>query len=93
VCEAQKRFAQAQLVDRAALGMAQRRADVVAAETILRTAFETDVSPILHQWRTRQGLAADPLTELRSSGIIAELGERRSAARARRGDIPAASYA
>jgi len=93
VCEAQRQFVRAQLVDRPALAAAQRRCDIVAAETILRRAFETDPSPLLSTWRTARGLPADPLAALRESGVIERLGRERSAARALRGDTVTSSYA
>jgi L-rhamnose isomerase/sugar isomerase len=84
VCEAQKFFAKAHLVDRKALAVAQRRGDIVLAETLLKDAFEADVSPILKTWRKTHHLPTDPLAELRRSGIIRRLGTERTKARAER---------
>src|SRR5206468_5690444 len=42
---AQQLFAKAALVDHAALAQAQRRCDLVAAETLLQDAFATDTRP------------------------------------------------
>ncbi len=93
VCEAQKQFARAQLVDRKKLAGAQKKGDIVAAETALRAAFEADVTPVLKSWRKAWGLPADPLEALRSSGIIARLGREREAARKERGETVGGSYA
>ncbi len=93
VCEAQRLFVKAQLVDRPALAQAQSRCDIVGAESLLRKAFEADATPLLTQWRRAHGLPTDPLAELRSSGVIERLGRERSAARTLRGETPAASYA
>ncbi|MFW6336023.1 MAG: TIM barrel protein [Phycisphaeraceae bacterium] len=93
VCEAQKRFAQSHLVDRAALADAQGKGDIVAAESLLKSAFEADVSGLLAEWRKARGLSADPLAELRSSGLIDRLARDRAAARVERGDTAASSYA
>jgi len=93
VCEAQKLFAKAQLVDRKALTVAQRKGDVTAAETVLKTAYETDVTPALEAWRNRQKLPRDPLQELRRSGVINRLGRERTKARKERGEVQSASYA
>lgn len=93
VMMAQSLFAKAQLVDRKALTSAQSKGDIVAAETALRTAYETDVRPALAQWRRKHGLPADPLAALRASGVIARLGKERAAARKARGDAVASSYA
>ncbi|MCC7408145.1 MAG: sugar isomerase [Phycisphaeraceae bacterium] len=93
VDEAQKLYARAHLVDRKALAMAQKNADVVGAERILRDAFETDVRGLLAEWRLAHDLPVDPLAELRASGVIAKLGKERAAARKARGEVQAASYA
>lgn len=93
VCEAQKNFAKAQLVDRKTLAKAQASGDIVAAESVLKTAFDTDVSDLLAKWRKKHGLPADPLAELRSSKIIAQLGKVRKQARLDAGITAGSSYA
>jgi len=93
VCEAQKQFAKAHMVDRSALAKAQNACDVVGAETILRAAFDADPTELLVRWRKGHGLPADPLQALRESGVIERLGAERSAARKARGETQAASYA
>jgi len=60
------------LVDRAALTHYQEINDVVMAERTLKTAFETDVSPILAEVRRRKGAAIDPVAVFRRSGYRAE---------------------
>ncbi|MEM6332587.1 MAG: TIM barrel protein [Planctomycetota bacterium] len=77
VCEAQKQFLRAHLVDRAALADAQVNGDITAAETTLRAAFEADVAGMLGDWRKAKGLPADPLVELRHSGAIERLASER----------------
>jgi len=49
VCMIQGTYARALLVDRRALRAAQEAEDVVAAETLLLAAFQTDVEPLLRQ--------------------------------------------
>jgi L-rhamnose isomerase/sugar isomerase len=93
VDEAQKLFAKAQLVDRKALAVAQARTDTLKCEELLRDAYETDVRPILREWRRNHGVPADPIKELRSSGIIDRLGRERAAARRARGEVQKASFA
>jgi len=93
VCEAQKLYLKAQLVDRDALASAQRAGDIVQAECLLRAAFEHDVTPLLGDWRAARGLASDPLQALRESGVIEQLAQQRSAARLARGETASASYA
>ncbi|MBE7560084.1 sugar isomerase [bacterium] len=93
VCEAQKLYLKARLVDREALARAQEKCDVVGAETLLKSAYERDVSPLLAAWRKKRGLPVDPLRELRASGLIARLGRERAAARKAHGEAPDSSYA
>lgn len=93
VDEAQKLFAKAHLVDRKALAMAQKSGDITGAERILKNAYETDVRPMLADWRKSHNLAGDPLAELRSSGVIEELGRTRTQARKDRGEVQRSSYA
>jgi len=93
VCEAQKNFAKAQIVDRKALAKAQASGDIVAAESVLKSAFDTDVTELLAKWRKRHALAPDPLVELRQSKIIAKLGKERKAARDAAGIVAGSSYA
>ncbi len=77
VCEAQKLYAKANLVDRKKLADAQGKGDIVAAELCLKDAFEADVSSLLGDWRKQRGLEADPLAALRSSDLIKRLGDER----------------
>ncbi|MEX0745756.1 MAG: sugar isomerase, partial [Phycisphaeraceae bacterium] len=93
VMEAQALFAKAQIVDRKALSKAQAAGDIVAAERCLKDAYETDVTPALAKWRKANGMSADPLQELRRSGIVKKLGKERAAARKARGEVQASSYA
>jgi len=93
VCEAQKQFLKAHLVDRKALAKAQADGDITAAEGCLKAAYEKDVTPLLTTWRKKRGLDADPLQALRTSGIINQLGKQRTQARKDRGEVQASSYA
>ena len=93
VDEAQKLFAKAQLVDRKALARLQSKGDITGAERMLRDAYETDVRPLLGAWRKANKLGADPVEELRKSGVIKELAKQRTAERKAAGIVQAASYA
>ncbi len=66
--EVQRAFVQAALVDRAELAALQEQNDVMQAAQVLKTAFRTDVGPILAMARVRAGAAADPVACYRSSG-------------------------
>lgn len=90
VCEAQKLFAKAAAVDRTALAEAQAKGDVVGAETVLRRAFEADLTPLLVEWRRQRGLPPDPLEELRASGLLQRLASERGAGRETVADGPKA---
>ena len=61
-------FAQALLVDRAALADHQQANDAVQALAALKQAYQTDVGPILAEARLRAGGALDPLAVYRASG-------------------------
>lgn len=62
-------YAQALLVDRAALQQAQQKNDVAAAQEILQEAFRTDVRPLLAEARRRAGAALDPLKLFRALNV------------------------
>jgi L-rhamnose isomerase / sugar isomerase len=72
VLNVQEMTARALLVDRPALGEAERTGDVLAGNAVLMDAFYTDVRQDLADWRAARGLAADPLGAYRESGY----GER-----------------
>jgi L-rhamnose isomerase / sugar isomerase len=76
VMNVQELTAKALLVDRDALGAAQRAGDVLAANGVLMDAFATDVRPMLADLRESQGLDPDPMAAYDRSGydqrIVAE---------------------
>jgi L-rhamnose isomerase/sugar isomerase len=63
----QRSFAQALLVDRAALDAYQGANDALMATQTLKAAFETDVSPIVARVRLEAGGAIDPLAVYRAA--------------------------
>ncbi|MDB5303447.1 MAG: Xylose isomerase domain protein barrel [Phycisphaerales bacterium] len=93
VTTAQELFAKACLVDRAKLRDAQARTNVIDAEECLRTAFFTDVKPLLAEWRKRRGIDPDPLAAYRASGYEERAAREREASRAERGARALAAYA
>jgi L-rhamnose isomerase/sugar isomerase len=93
VLSAQEMFAKACLVDRKKLRDAQTAQDIVAAEEVLRTAFFTDVRPLLSEWRKRKNIDPDPLAAYRASGYEAKVAKERDAARASRPSTGGGSYA
>jgi len=73
----QRAFAQALLVDRAALREQQEANDALAANRTLRAAVQLDVEPILATARLKSGGAIDPIATYRASGYRArKAGER-----------------
>ena len=93
VTTAQELFAKACLVDRQKLRDAQARRDIVTAEECLRSAFFTDVRPMLADWRKAHNLAPDPLAAYRASGYEAKVAAERESLRASRGAAPSSAYA
>ncbi|UFZ05717.1 L-rhamnose catabolism isomerase [Bradyrhizobium ontarionense] len=65
--ELQRAYAQALIVDRAGLAVAQAANDALGAHLELKRAFTTDVSPILAMARLRAGGAIAPIETYRAS--------------------------
>ena len=80
-------YAQAWLVDRAALAGYQDANDPMMANQVLKQAFTTDVAPILATVRARKGAAIDPLAAYRASGYRAACVARRPIRRGGGGGI------
>ena len=81
VVSAQELYARAALIDQDKLAELQQSCNLVEAEENFRSAFWTDVRPMLREWRESRGLRANPLTALRESGYVEKIsGERASAA-------------
>jgi L-rhamnose isomerase/sugar isomerase len=77
--EVQRAYAQALLVDRAALDGFQEANDPLMASQTLKRAFTTDVQPILAMARSRKGSAVDPVAAYRASGYRAAVARIRPA--------------
>jgi len=78
--QVQRSYAQALLVDRAALDAAQQANDALTATQLLQRAFQTDVTPILQRVRLDAGGAVDPIAAYRSSGYRQRVSDERPAA-------------
>lgn len=77
----QRAYAQALLVDRAALDAYQASNDVLMAEDTLKTAYQTDVAPLIAEARHRNGGAYTPIQTFRTSAYrIQKQREREVAA-------------
>ncbi|MHA7777829.1 L-rhamnose catabolism isomerase [Roseibium sp. M-1] len=75
--EVQRAYAQALLVDRKALEGYQDGNDALMATTTLKTAFRTDVEPILAMARLESGGAINPVAAYRAAGYRAKVAEIR----------------
>ncbi|HRK33266.1 MAG TPA: L-rhamnose isomerase, partial [Candidatus Hydrogenedentes bacterium] len=70
VVNCQLAYARALLIDRQALQAAQAEGDIVAAEEIVQSAYQTDVRPLLAQVRLELGIDPDPIAAFRASGYL-----------------------
>ncbi len=86
---AQELYAKAALVDHKKLVHHQMHAALIDAEECLKTAFATDVRPLLAEWRKSKGLQEDPLAAFRASGYT----ERAAHERGPKNQGAVASYA
>ncbi|MCT7377024.1 L-rhamnose catabolism isomerase [Chelativorans salis] len=77
--EVTRAFAQALLVDRKVLADCQEENDALMASETLKTAFRTDVGPILAMARLKSGGAVDPVVAYRASGYRAKAAAERPA--------------
>ena len=85
--EIRRAYAQALLVDRAALGGYQNDNDALMASETLKRAYRTDVEPILAEARRRAGGAIDPVATYRASGYRARVAAERPAVKGGSGGI------
>ena len=79
--EIARAYAQALLVDRAALAAAQEANDALGAHLELKRAFTTDVSPLLATARQRSGGAIAPIACYRGAGYRGHKAKERPAAK------------
>lgn len=77
--EVQRAYAQALLVDRKALEAHQDDNDALMATQALKTAYRTDIEPILAMARLNAGGAIDPVAAYRASGYRARVTAERPA--------------
>ncbi|TIM66075.1 MAG: L-rhamnose catabolism isomerase [Mesorhizobium sp.] len=77
--EVQRAYAQALLVDRQALEGYQDANDALMATQTLKSAYRTDVEPILAMARLNTGGAIDPVATYRAAGYRAKVAAERPA--------------
>ncbi|TYC49306.1 L-rhamnose catabolism isomerase [Rhodobacterales bacterium] len=85
--EVQRAYAQALLVERSALEGFQESNDALMATTTLKTAFRTDVEPVLAMARLDRGGAVDPVAAYRASGYRKQVADVRPQASGAGGGI------
>jgi L-rhamnose isomerase/sugar isomerase len=85
--EIRRAYAQALLVDRAALEGFQNDNDALMATETLKRAYRTDVETILAEARRRDGGAIDPVATYRASGYRARVAAERPAVKGGSGGI------
>lgn len=74
---AQELYAKAVMVNHEKLAQHQEIGELIDAEECLKSAFYTDVRPLLRQWRRSKGVAEDPLTAFRASGYLEKVARER----------------
>jgi len=75
--EIERAYVQAHLVDRAALASYQEANDALMASEALKSAFRTDVEPILAMARLDKGAAVEPVATYRAAGYRQAVGKAR----------------
>ena len=74
---AQELFAKAALVDRDALALAQKSADLIRSESCLQNAFAADVRATIQEWRESKNLPRDPMRAFLESGYLERITRER----------------
>ena len=77
--EIERAYVQAHLIDREALTAYQDANDALMASETLKSAFRTDVEPILAMARVEKGGAIDPVATYRASGYRRKVATERPA--------------
>jgi L-rhamnose isomerase/sugar isomerase len=77
VSTAQELYARAALVDHERLAVLQQRCSLLDAEEVLRSAFWSDVRPLVAEWRKARSLPDDPLLAFRQSGYLERITRER----------------
>ena len=77
IMNVQESVAKALLVDQKALKAAQLAGDVLAGHECLMDAFNTDVRPLLREWREGHGIDPEPMKAYAASGYSAKIAADR----------------
>jgi L-rhamnose isomerase/sugar isomerase len=77
IMNVQEAVAKAVSVDQSALKAAQKNGDVLAAHEVLMDAFNTDVRPLIREWREEKGIDAEPMKAYAGSGYAEKIAAER----------------
>jgi L-rhamnose isomerase/sugar isomerase len=77
IMNVQEAVAKAVSVDQSALKAAQKNGDVLAAHEVLMDAFNTDVRPLIREWREGKGIDAEPMKAYAGSGYAEKIAAER----------------
>jgi len=77
IMNVQEAVAKALLVDQKALKSAQTNGDVLGAHDVLMDAYNTDVRPLVREWREEKGIDPDPMKAYAASGYSAKIAVER----------------
>jgi L-rhamnose isomerase/sugar isomerase len=77
IMNVQEAVAKAVSVDQNALKAAQKSGDVLVANEVLMDAFNTDVRPIIREWREAKGIDGEPMKAYAKSGYAEKIAAER----------------
>jgi L-rhamnose isomerase/sugar isomerase len=77
IMNVQEAVAKAVFVDQDALKAAQKSGDVLAAHEVLMDAFNTDVRPMIREWREAKGIDGEPMKAYAKCGYAEKIAAER----------------
>ena len=77
IMNVQEAVAKAVLVDQNALRSAQQNGDVLGAHEVLMDAYNTDVRPLIREWRESIGINHEPMKAYAASGYAEKIAAER----------------
>jgi L-rhamnose isomerase/sugar isomerase len=77
IMNVQEAVSKAVFVDQYALKAAQKSGDVLAAHEVLMDAFNTDVRPMIREWREARGIDGEPMKAYSKSGYAEKIAAER----------------
>jgi len=77
IMNVQEAVSKAVFVDQDALKVAQKNGDVLGAHEVLIDAFNTDVRPMIREWREARGIDGEPMKAYSKSGYAEKIAAER----------------